>query len=62
MDEHNKKIVDQFTKQAVPFTEKMTRNNAEELIEIMLRASGATTKDTVLDVACGPGIVGCAFA
>ena len=62
MDEHNKKIVDQFTKQAAPFTEKMTRNNTEELIEIMLRASGATAKDTVLDVACGPGIVACAFA
>jgi ubiquinone/menaquinone biosynthesis C-methylase UbiE len=59
--EHNKNIVDQFTKQAVPFAEKMTARH-DGLIQLMLSASGATGKDTVLDVACGPGLVACAFA
>ncbi len=62
MDEHNKNIVDQFTKQAVPFAEKMTAQSGSELLRMMVAASGATDKDTVLDVACGPGLVACAFA
>ena len=62
MDEHNKNIVDQFTKQALPFAEKMTARSGEELLQTMLRVSAVKSNDTVLDVACGPGLVACAFA
>jgi len=62
MDEHNKNIVDQFTKQALPFAEKMTARSGEELLQAMLRVSAVKSNDTVLDVACGPGLVACAFA
>jgi ubiquinone/menaquinone biosynthesis C-methylase UbiE len=62
MDEHNKNIVDQFTKQAVPFAEKMRAESGSELLRMMVGVSGANEKDTVLDVACGPGLVACAFA
>lgn len=57
--DHNKSIVDQFTRQAVPFSQ---RHAQDDLLQIMLRLSRVTADDTVLDVGCGPGIVACAFA
>lgn len=54
---HNASIVDQFTKQAVPFAQMATQHE-----ELLLDFSGVKSSDTVLDVACGPGIVACAFA
>src|SRR5262245_36115456 len=56
-DEHQRLILEQFTKQAVPFSQM--RNHSPELL---LTASGAGPADTVLDVACGPGLMACAFA
>ncbi len=56
---HNGLIVDQFTRQAVLFAE---RNKLEESLPLMLRFSGVSANDTVLDVACGPGIIACGFA
>jgi ubiquinone/menaquinone biosynthesis C-methylase UbiE len=56
-DEHQRLILDQFTKQAIPFSQM--RNHSPELI---LAASGIRPEDTVLDVACGPGLMACAFA
>jgi ubiquinone/menaquinone biosynthesis C-methylase UbiE len=56
-DEHQRLILDQFTKQAVPFSQM--QNHSPELL---LAASGAGPEDTVLDVACGPGLMACAFA
>ncbi len=56
---HNGLIVDQFTRQAVLFAE---RNKLEDSLPLMLQFSGVSASDTVLDVACGPGIVACAFA
>lgn len=56
-DEHQRLILDQFTKQAVPFSQM--QNHSPELL---LAASGAGREDTVLDVACGPGLMACEFA
>lgn len=56
---HNGLIVDQFTRQAQVFAE---RNKLEESLPLMLQFSGVSASDTVLDVACGPGIIACAFA
>ena len=56
---HNGLIVDQFTRQAALFAE---RNRLEESLPFLLQFSGVSARDTVLDVACGPGIVACAFA
>jgi ubiquinone/menaquinone biosynthesis C-methylase UbiE len=54
---HNESILDQFTRQAVPFSRMATQSEA-----LLLEMSGVTAEDTVLDVACGPGIVACALA
>jgi ubiquinone/menaquinone biosynthesis C-methylase UbiE len=56
-DEHQRLIREQFTKQAIPFSQM--QNHSPELL---LAASGAGPTDTVLDVACGPGLMACAFA
>jgi ubiquinone/menaquinone biosynthesis C-methylase UbiE len=58
---HHQAIVDQFTKQAEPFLKKMG-TGSEAVLQIYLEATGVTAQDTVLDVACGPGLVACAFA
>jgi SAM-dependent methyltransferase len=54
-------IIDQFTRQATPFAEKPEHRDAI-LMERLLDFSGVTAQDNVLDVACGPGLVTCAFA
>jgi ubiquinone/menaquinone biosynthesis C-methylase UbiE len=58
---HNERILDQFTKQAVPFAEK-AEHSREDTMQLTLETTGVTPNDTVLDVACGPGLVACAFA
>lgn len=58
---HNATILDQFTKQAVPFANK-PEHSAEDTMRLTLETTGVTTDDRVLDVACGPGLVACAFA
>ncbi|HLY37403.1 MAG TPA: methyltransferase domain-containing protein [Candidatus Binatia bacterium] len=58
---HRDVIVDQFTKQAVPFSTAPAIRDREAL-ERLVAFAGAGPHDTVLDVACGPGIVACAFA
>lgn len=58
---HNTKIVDQFTKQALPFARKVGHSK-ERAMQLALETIGVTPSDTVLDVACGPGLVACAFA
>jgi SAM-dependent methyltransferase len=54
-------ILDQFTRQAVPFSTAPGIRD-EEALRLLVRASGASADDTVLDVACGPGPVAAAFA
>lgn len=54
-------IIDQFTRQAVNFS-RMPGHNDEDSIVLLKRLAGVSRKDEVLDVACGSGIVACAFA
>ena len=58
---HNDLIIEQFTRQATPFAEKPEHRDAA-IMERLLRFSGVRGDDTVLDVACGPGLLACAFA
>ncbi|HTS48647.1 MAG TPA: methyltransferase domain-containing protein [Bryobacteraceae bacterium] len=58
---HREIILDQFTRQASPFANAPAIRNQEALNRIVA-ASGAGPEDTVLDVACGPGLLACAFA
>jgi len=59
--QHNAAIVDQFTRQAVPFAE-MPNHSDEEAMRLTLETIGVGPGDRVLDVACGPGIVACELA
>src|SRR5271163_4180302 len=58
---HRGLIVDQFTRQAVPFStaSPITDENA---LRMIIEAARPQPDDTVVDVACGGGIVVCAFA
>jgi SAM-dependent methyltransferase len=58
---HNENIIDQFTRQAVPFASAPAIRNSDAL-KTIVRMAGAGPADTVLDVACGPGLLVCAFA
>lgn len=61
MPSHRDLIVDQFTKQAVPFSMAPGIRD-EQGLSLLVSAAGARPDDTVLDVACGPGLVVAAFA
>ncbi|HEX3155605.1 MAG TPA: methyltransferase domain-containing protein [Candidatus Angelobacter sp.] len=58
---HDSRILDQFTRQAAPFAAAAPIRNQEALDRIVQWAD-AGPEDTVLDVACGPGLLACAFA
>jgi SAM-dependent methyltransferase len=58
---HNELIIDQFTKQAAPFA-NLAAHSHEEAFKLLFALSNAGEKDTVLDVACGPGLLACEFA
>lgn len=61
MTSHRDVILDQFTRQATPFaTAPGIRDEAA--LALVVEFSGVGPADTVLDVACGPGILACAFA
>lgn len=59
--DHQAVILDQFTRQATPFATSPAIQD-EQALALIVDFSGAGADDTVLDVACGPGIVVCAFA
>src|SRR5215468_7918575 len=59
--EHQNEILDQFTRQATPFAVAPGIRD-ETALRLIVEASGAGSDDTVLDVACGPGLVVSAFA
>ena len=61
MATHRDLIREQFTFQAVPFSSARAMKD-EKALRLLVHFSGASPRDTVLDVACGPGIVVCAFA
>lgn len=56
---HDRTIVDQFTRQAVPFATAPIHQDGLDRIRAFSRI---TPRQDVLDVACGPGLVACALA
>lgn len=58
---HSGLIRDQFTRQAVPFSSAGPIAN-ERALEMLVEAARPQPDDTVLDIACGGGLVVCAFA
>jgi len=56
---HQEQIVEQFTQQAISFARLPGHLDA---LELLLKMAQPGESDTVLDVACGPGLVACAFA
>src|SRR5205807_6120587 len=61
MSTHSDLILDQFTRQAVPFSTAPSIKD-EAALTLIVDWSGAGPSDTVLDVACGPGLLVCVFA
>jgi ubiquinone/menaquinone biosynthesis C-methylase UbiE len=61
LEEQRRLIVDQFTRQAVPFAEMPAHSN-EESLRLLVGMAQVGPGDTVLDVACGPGLVACPLA
>ena len=60
-NKHSELILDQFTRQVVGFAAAPSIKD-ETALKLIVEFSGAGPSDTVLDVACGPGLVVCAFA
>ena len=58
--EHERRIVEQFTRQARAFRAFAETPGAPR--EVCLAAADVAAKDTVLDVACGPGVTTCDLA
>ena len=58
---HRETTVDQFTRQAAGFASAATMND-EAAMRLLLDALALGPDETVLDVACGPGIVAVAVA
>ena len=58
---HQDLILDQFTRQATVFSTAPAITDAEAL-GMVIRAARPSPADRLLDVACGPGLVVCAFA
>ncbi len=54
-------IVEHFTRTAVPFAQKPAHSH-EESNRLVLDTVGIGPEDTVLDVACGPGLITCEVA
>lgn len=55
---HQDRILDQFTRQASPFSAAAMITD-EAALGMIVEAARTTSNDMVLDVACGPGIVVC---
>ena len=58
---HDKIILDQFTRQAETFGVVQSHSD-KEAMALLVRLLALSTRDEVLDVACGPGIVACELA
>jgi SAM-dependent methyltransferase len=59
--QHDADILDQFTRQAEPFAQRHGYRS-DPLLDLMAECAAASPEDSVLDVACGPGIISCHFA
>jgi len=58
---HHDSILDQFTRQATAFSTAAPIKD-EQALRLLVEFTGAGPDDSVLDVACGGGLVVCAFA
>jgi ubiquinone/menaquinone biosynthesis C-methylase UbiE len=58
---HNDVILDQFTRQAAPFAKAAPIRN-DDLLRRIVELAEARADDRALDIACGPGLLACAFA
>ena len=56
---HNRKIIEQFTLQAEPFSRLPGHSGS---MQLLIEMAGVRGTDRVLDVACGPGLVACDIA
>jgi len=54
---HQNLILDQFTRQAAPFSAAAMIKD-EAVLRLIVEAASLRPDDTVLDVACGPGPMG----
>lgn len=61
MSSHHDTVRDQFSRQAIPFSTAPSMRD-DKAIQLLIDATGTNADDTVLDVACGPGLVACALA
>jgi ubiquinone/menaquinone biosynthesis C-methylase UbiE len=61
MDSHRDQILDQFTRQAVPFSTAPGIRD-QTALQLLVDCSGVRKQESVLDVACGPGLLLRAFA
>jgi ubiquinone/menaquinone biosynthesis C-methylase UbiE len=61
VDDSRRLILDQFTRQAVPFSEMHARDDAE-FHRLLIETAAIGSEDEVLDVACGPGLAACEVA
>ena len=59
--DHQGLILDQFTRQATVFSTAPSITD-ERALQMIVEAARPGPDDTVLDVACGPGLIICAFA
>ena len=59
--QHDAEILDQFTRQAEPFRRRH-ENSHQGMLQLMVECADVRRDDTVLDIACGPGLVSCFFA
>lgn len=57
--DHQATIVEQFSQQAIPFAQVPGHLDS---IQLLIELAEAKQSDTVLDVACGPGLAACEFA
>jgi len=57
--QHNKNIIEQFSKQAAAYTSLPAHSNA---LELLTKIAAVSNSDEVLDLACGSGLVSCEFA
>jgi ubiquinone/menaquinone biosynthesis C-methylase UbiE len=60
-EEQRRLILDHFTRQAVPFSQMPAHSN-DEANRLLIDIARICSEDTVLDVACGPGLVACTLA
>src|SRR5215468_747586 len=58
---HQDLILDQFTRQATVFSTAPTITD-EDALRMIIEAARPTSDDRLLDIACGPGLIVCAFA